>query len=117
MATYKYTAKDPVTGKTTKSIVQADSIKSATSVLLSQNLAPINIVLENKDMSGIKGFFSRIKAKDKVIFSRQLATLINSGLPLIQGLNSVSRQTRNSQLRSIASKIISDVEGGSTLGF
>lgn len=56
-----------------------------------------------------------MKAKDRVLFSRQLSTLINAGLPLLQGLRSVNDQTTSKQLKIVLNEIISDVEGGSTL--
>ncbi len=53
--------------------------------------------------------------KDRVLFSRQLSTLINAGLPLLQALNSVSHQTVSKPLKVVLSQVISDVEGGLTL--
>jgi type IV pilus assembly protein PilC len=50
-----------------------------------------------------------------VLFSRQLSTLINAGLPLLQALRSVNQQTVSKPLRVVLSSIISDIEGGSTL--
>ncbi|MEX2006754.1 MAG: type II secretion system F family protein [Candidatus Saccharimonadales bacterium] len=64
---------------------------------------------------GLATFRNRIGSKQKVILSRQLATLINAGLPLIQSLNTVKGQTSNPALKEIIGVIISDVEGGATL--
>jgi len=50
-----------------------------------------------------------------VLFSRQLSTLINAGLPLVQSLRSVSEQTQSKPLRIVLAKVIADVEAGSTL--
>jgi len=50
-----------------------------------------------------------------VLFSRQLATLINAGLPLVQSLRTVAQQTTSKPLKVIINTIIADVEGGSTL--
>ena len=58
------------------------------------------------------GFLNRIKAKDKVLFSRQLSTLINAGLPLVQSLRSVTKQTQNKPLQAALAEIIVDIEGG-----
>ena len=77
-------------------------------------MAPLDITVK-KDKEGLTGLFNRIPTKQKVIFSRQLATLINAGLPLVQSLNTVRNQTPNKNFKNIISKIISDVEGGSTL--
>src|SRR5690606_36581933 len=53
--------------------------------------------------------------KDRVPFSRQLATLINAGFPLVQALRSVGSQTASKPLRLIINDLINDVEAGSTL--
>jgi type IV pilus assembly protein PilC len=57
----------------------------------------------------------RVKTKDKVLFSRQLSTLINAGLPLIQSLRNVSSQTTSKEFKVVITKIIADVEAGSAL--
>jgi type IV pilus assembly protein PilC len=113
MLTYKYTARNPLTGETVKSTVQADSEGSAAKALKQEGLIVTTMELEKE--RGALGGRSKVKAKDRVLFSRQLATLINAGLPLIQALRSVTSQTASKSLRAILSRIISDVEGGSTL--
>lgn len=60
-------------------------------------------------------FGGRIKTRDIVIFSRQFATMINSGLPLVQCLSILSQQTENLKLKSIVNSVRTDVEGGNTL--
>jgi POT family proton-dependent oligopeptide transporter len=60
-------------------------------------------------------FKSKVKAKDRVLFSRQLSTLINAGLPLLQALRSVNNQTTSKPLKIVLSQVIGDVEGGGTL--
>jgi len=57
----------------------------------------------------------KIKTRDIVIFSRQFATMINSGLPLVQCLSILSQQTENPKLKSIVNSVRVDVEGGNTL--
>jgi type IV pilus assembly protein PilC len=56
-----------------------------------------------------------VRTKDKVLFSRQLSTLINAGLPLVQSLRTVNNQTTSKPLKVVVSKIISDIEAGQTL--
>jgi type IV pilus assembly protein PilC len=60
-------------------------------------------------------FTKRISTKDKVIFARQLSTLINAGLPLTQSLRTVSEQSSNDAMKVIIQAIITDVEGGKSL--
>ncbi len=58
---------------------------------------------------------NRVPTKQKVIFSRQMSTLVNAGLPLVQSLQTVKTQTPNKTLKIIITDIINDVEGGSSL--
>lgn len=110
MLTFTYQARNAATGEKVKAQVQADNEQAASKLIKEQGLTPISIKLEK---SGGGNRFSRIKSKDKVLFSRQLATLINAGLPLVQSLRSVASQTTNKPLKVIINQIISDVEGGS----
>ncbi|MCA9330902.1 type II secretion system F family protein, partial [Candidatus Saccharibacteria bacterium] len=53
--------------------------------------------------------------KDKILFSRQLSTLINAGLPLLQSLRTVADQTQSKNFKVVINQVISDIEGGSAL--
>jgi type IV pilus assembly protein PilC len=57
----------------------------------------------------------KITKKDIVIFTRQFSTMIDAGLPLVQGLNILAEQMENKTFRGILKQITKDVEGGSTL--
>ncbi len=115
MLTYIYTAKKVSGGDLVKAEVQAENVKEASKLLMAQGLFPITIVdKENAD------FFSkltkpRIRTKDKIIFSRQLATLINAGLPLTQSLRTVKDQISNKTLQGVVDGIVASVEGGKAL--
>jgi len=83
--TYTYTARNSATGEYVKSTVEADSEKAASELIRREGLTLVNLTVEggsllDKLKSGGKG---RVKIKDKVLFSRQLSTLINAGLPLV----------------------------------
>ncbi len=56
-----------------------------------------------------------VKVKDISVFTRQFATMINAGLPMVQCLDILSQQTENETLREAVARIMNDVEGGSTL--
>src|SRR5690606_35225738 len=58
---------------------------------------------------------NRVTLKEKVLFSRQLSTLINAGLPLVQALNNVAGQTQGKAFRVVINRVIADVEAGSAL--
>ena len=115
MKKYKYKARDQANNKIIESTVQADSEKAAAKLLLEQGFVPMSL----KEEDDSSGFFSkltnRVTSKDKVVYSRQLATLIGAGLPLSQSLRTVSEQTENKKLREISEAITSSVEGGKSL--
>lgn len=108
MATYKFVARNSSTGEKVTSIIQADSEKSATKMLTSQGLSPIEIKLA----SGEGKLGKKVKSKDRILFARQLSTLINAGLPLVQSLRTVQRQTTSKQMKLIIAEVIADVEAG-----
>src|SRR6266700_2487811 len=65
---------------------------------------------------GIADFFKAgVKTRDVVIFTRQFATMINSGLPLVQALDILSQQTENKVLADVTRAVVYDVESGHTL--
>jgi type IV pilus assembly protein PilC len=115
MLTYKFTARDPATGNKINSEVQAESEKAAAKQISQKGYTPIDIELKTGGSSGLSRFRNRIKTKDKILFSRQLSTLINAGLPLIQSLRNVAKQTQNKALQVVINSVISDIEGGSAL--
>jgi type IV pilus assembly protein PilC len=115
MLSYKYTARDPSTGQYVKAEVQAEDEQSASKLIRKEGFVPIDIVLAEKAAAGLRGKFNRVKMADKVLFSRQLSTLINAGLPLVQSLRTVNNQTESKPLKIIISKVIADVEAGATL--
>jgi type IV pilus assembly protein PilC len=111
MLTFTYIARDPSSGKKVQGDVQSDSEQGAAKIVKEQGYALIE--LKVKDTSSLFGFMNnRIKSKDKVIFSRQLATLINAGLPLVQSLRSVLNQMNNKALQTVINEVITDVESG-----
>ncbi len=112
MLSYKYIARDPATGQKIQAEVQADSESAAAKLIAKEGLVPVEIKLGDSKSSR---HLRRIKAKDRVLFSRQLSTLINAGLPLVQSLRSVNDQTENKALKVVIVQIISDVEAGATL--
>lgn len=114
MLAYDYVAKDPATGKKVKAIVQADSAQSAAKLVKSQGLVLLDLVEQGSNMNPISKFFSRISTKEKILFSRQLSTLINAGLPLLQSLRSVGKQTKSKQMQVVINQVIADIESGSS---
>jgi type IV pilus assembly protein PilC len=112
MLTFEYEARNTATGQKVKAEVQADNERSAAKLIQEQGLAPLTITVQKE---GEASRFKRIKSKDKILFARQLSTLVNAGLPLMQSLRLVQKQTVNKPLRSVIGGVIADVEAGSTL--
>lgn len=114
MITFGYTARDPATGKKIKAEVQADSEAAAAKLIKNEGLAPIEIEVLGKGSSNpISRLRNRIRTKDRIVFSRQMSTLINAGLPLIQSLRSVSAQTQSESFKVVINQIINEIEAGS----
>jgi len=111
MVMYKYIARDPSTGKKIRGIINAENEKSVNEYVKTRNLALVEASISsgNNILDKIR---YRVKSKDKVIFSRQLSTLIDAGLPLVQSLRSVLNQTKNKTLQAVVTEVINDVEGG-----
>jgi type IV pilus assembly protein PilC len=84
-------------------------------LLRKEGLAPLAITPIGTGMGGLGKYFNRVKARDRVLFSRQLSTLINAGLPLVQSLRSVAGQTQNKALKLVINQVITDVEAGLAL--
>lgn len=115
MRKYHYEARDNSTNKIVKSIVQAESEHAAGKLLIEQGFMPLDIKSAD-EASGILGkITNRITTKDKIIFLRQLSTLIGAGLPLAQSLRTVIEQTENKRLQEVVQEILADVEGGKSL--
>lgn len=115
MLTYHYVARNAQTGQKISAVVQAESEQAAARLLSEEGLSPIEITLEGTGFQPLKSFRGRIPVKDKILFSRQLSTLINAGLPLVQSLRSVGQQTQNKAFRTVINQIIADIEAGSAL--
>ncbi len=116
MLSYIYTARNPASGQRVKATVEADSEQSAAKLIRAEGLVPIEITVSKLAAGGgFLGRFKRVRTKDKVIFSRQLSTLLNAGLPLVQSLRNVNNQTTSKSLKVVITHIIADVEAGSPL--
>lgn len=104
-------------GRVVEGTMNADGEGAVANRLRSQGFVPISIAKEAK-ISGkteIHILPQRVKLKDLAIFSRQFATMINSGLSLLRTLNILAEQTENPMLAKTISSLREDVERGSSL--
>lgn len=115
MKKFNYQARDTSTNKMVKATVQADSETAAAKLLMAQGFVPFDIKEDTGEGNLLARLTGRITTKDKIVFTRQLATLIGAGLPLSQSLHTITEQTQNKQLRSVAEDIVTSVEGGKSL--
>lgn len=115
MKKYSYKARDKANSQVVESMVQADSESGAAKVLIQQGLMPLSIKEFDENSSFLSRLSGRITSKDKIIFMRQLSTLIGAGLPLAQSMRTVLEQTPNKQMQQVIEQIIADIEGGHTL--
>lgn len=116
---YTYRAVDPRGGKVVKGKMEAASEAAVTGTLRSQGLTPLEIAAVsktglNRDVS-IPGFRRPVSARALAIFSRQMAGLINAGLPLMRTLKILIEQTDDKKLKPALIAVQSAVEGGSSL--
>ncbi|MCF8055892.1 MAG: type II secretion system inner membrane protein GspF [Desulfocapsa sp.] len=121
MPVYEYKALDQK-GKSCKGLIDADSETKARSKLRSSGKYPVSIRESiGKVQSGKKkgsagiSFFERIKSDEIHVITRQLATLLNAGIPLINGLASLIDQSSNPALKRVLAQIRDSVNEGSTL--
>ena len=115
MKKFLYEARDQATNRIVKSTIQSDSESAAAKLLINQGFTPLKIKEQGTNESFISKMSGRITTKDRVVFTRQLATLISAGLPLAQSLSTVLDQTQNKKLQSIVQDITASVEGGKSL--
>ena len=114
MQKFRYTARDS-SGESVKSTIEAENEQEAAKLIRKEGLSPVQITEESHVSGSLRDRLNRVKSKDKVLFSRQLSTLINAGLPLVQSLRNVADQTTNKKLKSVIDEVITAVEGGMTL--
>ena len=82
--------------------------------LRQQNIIPTKIVSKGKEIKFSLPFGKKVKQRSIAIFTRQLATMIDAGLPLVQSLEILSSQQEHKLFKNIIREIREDVEGGST---
>ena len=110
MPTFTYTARTH-SGELKTSTIEAQSKEDVVAQLRRQRLSVVKVDEEAKPKKA-KG---SVKMRDVVIFTRQFSTMINAGLPLVQALDILAKQTENKNLSSITRSVVFDVESGHTV--
>ena len=117
-ATYEYKVRDK-TGALKSGKLDAETPAQVASKLKSMGYAPLSISQTNAGMSKelkIPGFGApKVKLKDLAVFSRQFATMVNSGLSLLRALNILTEQTENKELARVIGEVRNEIETGNSL--
>jgi type IV pilus assembly protein PilC len=103
-------------GRVLKGEIEAVDARIAGIQLKRKNIEVTKLKPKPKDLfENISFLRPKVTKKDLVIFTRQFSTMIDAGLPLVQGLNILSEQMENKTFKAMLKQITKDVEGGSTL--
>jgi type IV pilus assembly protein PilC len=113
MPTFTYSARPATGGEMQTGELELPSKDDVLAHLHRQRLIPVSVREKPKEIN--LTFGTGVKTRDIVIFTRQFATMINSGLPLVQSLDILAEQTENQALRKTISEVLYDVESGHTL--
>lgn len=113
MPQYKYRGRE-AGGKTAEGILEAENEKAVINNLRSKGLIVTSIEVQKKKTSFLAAKTKKVKLGDVVVFSRQLATMVNAGLPLVQSLHILAEQTENAGLKKVLQNIEQNVETGSS---
>ena len=111
--TFKWTGKE-IGGPVQKGEIVANSKEDAASLLRKKRIVPSSIIEKDKVKKVRGSRRGKVSTKDLVVFTRQFATMIDAGLPLVQALDILAQQTDNKNFGRMIDEIKQDVEGGST---
>jgi type IV pilus assembly protein PilC len=112
--TFQYKVRDRTGNVTTGSLV-ADSEALVLARLREQGFTPLDVQRKKRSIGQIEFGGKKVKLKQVAIFSRQFATMVNSGLPILRALAILAEQTENKELARVLNEARLDVEQGSSL--
>ncbi|MEO0270874.1 MAG: type II secretion system F family protein [candidate division WOR-3 bacterium] len=116
MPTFVWKGRTPE-GRAVEGEMSAESQQEVISALRKRNIIPISVnIKEKKKLPSLEDLFpSKIKVDEMAMFTKQFATMLEAGLPLMDALNTLYIQTKNRTLKKTIGKIAEDLEGGYTL--
>jgi type IV pilus assembly protein PilC len=115
--TFAYAVRDR-SGRVVQGELDAESESAVAQRLVAMGYAPIKVSAKSAGLKReftIPGFGKKVKLKDLAIFSRQFATMINSGLSILRGLNILVEQTENKYFAELIAEVRNEVEAGNSL--
>jgi type IV pilus assembly protein PilC len=110
MPSFVYVARDSASGREIRSNVDASSEANAIAALLNRNLLVVSIQEKIAKKGRTSG--GKVSLADQVIFTRQLATMLDAGLAMVQSLQALAEQTDNKIMRDVIKDVTTRVEGG-----
>ena len=110
MPIFAYTARETASGREIRNTVEALSEQAAIAALLNRNLLVVEIKEKMAKRGQTKG--GKVQLADLVVFTRQLATMIDAGIAIVQALQALAEQTPNKVMRDTIKDICSRVEAG-----
>jgi type IV pilus assembly protein PilC len=110
MPSFVYTARETASGREIRSSVEATNEQSAIAALLNRNLLVVSI--QEKLSKKGKSQGGKVGLTDLVVFTRQLATMIDAGIAIVQALQALAEQTPNKIMRDVIRDVCSRVESG-----
>ncbi|MEX0668527.1 MAG: type II secretion system F family protein [Candidatus Saccharimonadales bacterium] len=117
MAEFQYTAMNNK-GEMQKGRIEADNKEAAISAMKYKGLSPLKIEKTHKSIKNINvslGRANKVKSRDIVIFTRQMATMVGAGVPIIRSLSTMKEQSDSQALKKILEDIVAEVEAGTQL--
>ena len=110
MPSFVYTARETASGREIRSSVEAANEQSAIAALLNRNLLVVSI--QEKLAKKGKSQGGKVALNDLVVFTRQLATMIDAGIAIVQALQALAEQTPNKVMRDVINDVCSRVQSG-----
>ena len=110
---YKAATRD---GKVSQGLLEARDIQEAANYLREKELTPVQITRIDNQFWTELPFFKQVKQSDLILFTRQLSSMLSSGLTLIRSLDILKDQVQNQAMVEVVTTVINDVQEGKTLG-
>ncbi len=111
MSTFVYTVVDS-TGQQSKGEVEAETLQSVSEQLRQRGLIVLDVGEKKKSKEIELPWAGRIKSADLTIMTRQMSTMVSSGMSILRALNVLERQTDNDKLRKVLADVRKNVESG-----
>lgn len=108
---YKAATKE---GKLSQGLLDARDVQAAAAYLRSKSLLPIQITRIDNQLSTILPFLNKVKTQDLILFTRQMSSMLSSGLTLIKALDILKEQAQNPAMAEVITSVINDVSEGKT---